>query len=164
METKKIRNRKKLQKNRLRIIGIALSITALAVLTLFLYLGSLQPQGPKLKHIESNMELNIEIADDEPERQKGLMGRTNLEEDFAMLFVYPDSQRRVFWMLNTPESLDIIFLDENMKIINFYKDTMPNQTSTRYASRRPTMYIVESKAGLINRLNIKPGDQFTLNN
>lgn len=162
METKKIRNRKKLQKNHLIIIGIITTIILVSIFTVLLSLTSSEPQSPRLKHIESNTELSVEIADDEAEREKGLMGRTDLEEDYAMLFVYPDSKRRTFWMLNTPRRLDILFLDEDMKVINFYKNAMPNQTSTRYSSRRPSMFIVEAKAGLINRLGIKTGDEFSV--
>jgi uncharacterized membrane protein (UPF0127 family) len=162
METKEIRNRKKFQKNRLALIAFLAIVFLIIFVVLLIGSNNKTTSGTKLRHTESATELNIEIADEDLEREQGLMGRTNLPEDFAMLFVYPNSEKRIFWMLNTPESLDLIFLDQNLRVINFFKDTQPNQTTTRYSSRRPSMYIIEAKAGLINRLNIKTGDEFSL--
>ncbi|MDP2764119.1 MAG: DUF192 domain-containing protein, partial [Brevundimonas sp.] len=49
----------------------------------------------------------VEIADDDAERQRGLMEREPLPDDRGMLFQFPDVAERAFWMSNTPSSLDI---------------------------------------------------------
>jgi uncharacterized membrane protein (UPF0127 family) len=50
-----------------------------------------------------------EIADEEPEREAGLMFRTTLVSGTGMLFMFPEAQRLSFWMKNTPLPLDLIF-------------------------------------------------------
>src|SRR5690554_1259088 len=43
---------------------------------------------------------NIEIADDEYKTQTGLMYRSSMEDNQAMLFIFPDEQMRSFYMKN----------------------------------------------------------------
>jgi uncharacterized membrane protein (UPF0127 family) len=62
------------------------------------------PQGQKIT-------LQAEVADDEPEREAGLMFRTKLVSGTAMLFVFPQAQHLSFWMKNTPLPLDILFFN-----------------------------------------------------
>ena len=57
-----------------------------------------------------------EIADDEHERETGLMFRTNLPEGTGMLFVFPETQRLSFWMKNTPLPLDLLFFRDDTLI------------------------------------------------
>src|SRR5436305_937720 len=45
----------------------------------------------------SKVTLNVEIADDEPEREKGLSNRTELPQDNGMLFLL-DDRHAGFWM------------------------------------------------------------------
>ena len=52
--------------------------------------------------------LNIEIADDEYQTQTGLMYRYSMEDNQGMLFIFPDSEYRYFYMRNTEIPLDII--------------------------------------------------------
>ena len=52
----------------------------------------------------------VEIADDEAERERGLMYRPPLEDDRGMLFQFPAATEQSFWMKNTPSSLDIIYI------------------------------------------------------
>ena len=57
-----------------------------------------------------------EIADDEHEREAGLMFRTSLPEGTGMLFVFPETQRLSFWMKNTPLPLDLLFFRDDTLI------------------------------------------------
>ncbi len=62
--------------------------------------------------------LDVEIADSESSRARGLMGRKVLAEGFGMLFVYEKPQNLSFWMKNTLIPLSIAFFDETQKLIN----------------------------------------------
>jgi len=100
--------------------------------------------------------ITMEIADTPEARIKGLMERWSLPELHGMLFIfdYPEMQR--FWMHNTPLSLDMIFVDENRRILNMAESTTPMSKQT-YSSRGPAKYVVEVRAGFSKRHGIEEG-------
>lgn len=54
--------------------------------------------------------LTFDIADDDQERTHGLSGRTSLDWNHGLLFVFPDDSRRSFWMIDCHFDLDIAYL------------------------------------------------------
>ncbi len=50
----------------------------------------------------------VALADDNNSRAMGLMYREEMADDEGMLFIFPDSQIRSFWMKNTLIPLDIL--------------------------------------------------------
>ena len=67
----------------------------------------------------------VEIADDEAERARGLMYREPLADDRGMLFQFPDMAERGFWMENTPSPLDIVYIDDQGRIVSIARHTTP---------------------------------------
>ncbi len=106
--------------------------------------------------------LDIEIADDEYKTQTGLMYRESMEENQAMLFIFPDAQVRSFYMKNTAIALDIIYIDENKKIVSFQKNTKPYD-ATSLPSGVPTQYVLEINAGLSDKWGLEKGDRIEWN-
>ena len=103
------------------------------------------------------IEFNVEIADDENERTKGLMWRTDLDDNEGMLFIWDESKIRNFWMKNTPLSLDIIFIDKYKKIVKIQENTEPfseNIISSEISSK----YVLEILGGKCKELKINVGD------
>ena len=98
----------------------------------------------------------LEVADTPSSRTIGLMYRKSLPKDRGMLFVFPKSEKRSFWMKNTYISLDIIFLDSNHRIVSIAQNTIPLSTEHVY-SAKPAKYVVELVAGETKRRGIKPG-------
>lgn len=45
--------------------------------------------------------IDIEVADNGPERQQGLMWRKSMSENQGMLFIFPEDADQAFWMKNT---------------------------------------------------------------
>ncbi len=102
--------------------------------------------------------LDIEIADNDYETQTGLMYREKLQPNHGMLFIFPDSQLRNFYMKNTKIPLDIIYINENKEIVSFQKNAKPfNETSL--PSEAPTKYVLEINAGLSDEWNLEVGDK-----
>jgi len=99
----------------------------------------------------------VEIADDDEERQRGLMFRQPLADDRGMLFQFPDAQERGFWMRNTPSSLDIVYIAADGKIVSIAKHTTPYSEST-YPSNGPAKGVLETRAGRMDEIGAKPGD------
>jgi uncharacterized protein len=101
--------------------------------------------------------IDIEIADNDEKSQQGLMYRKSMDENRGMLFVFPKAAPHSFWMKNTLISLDIIFVDENKKVIKIHKHTTPLSTKD-LPSGGPTLYVVEVIAGYTDKYGIVEGD------
>lgn len=123
---------------------------------------------PTVEIISENetFSFNVEIADEPAEREKGLMSRDNLDEDSGMFFIFDDAKILNFWMKNTLIPLDIIFIDENFKIINIAENAEPcgdGRVDCRgYFSQIPAKYVLEISGGKTKELGIKPGDKISI--
>jgi uncharacterized protein len=100
--------------------------------------------------------ITIEIADTPEARIRGLMERWSLPDLHGMLFIFDSPEVQRFWMHNTPLSLDMIFVDENRRVLNIAESTTPMSKQT-YASRGPAKYVVEVRAGFSQRHGIAEG-------
>jgi hypothetical protein len=100
--------------------------------------------------------ITLEVADTPETRVRGLMERWSLPELHGMLFIFDVSEVQRFWMHNTPLSLDMIFVDENRRILNIAESTTPMSKQT-YSSSGPARYVVEVRAGFSNRHGVEEG-------
>ena len=93
-----------------------------------------------------------------PEAQaQGLMFRTELPDDEAMIFPRDGTGIASFWMKNTPIPLDIIFLGPDMRIMNIAANTVPYSLDSVSAAG-PTGAVLEIRGGLAEELGLRPGD------
>ncbi|MET7028213.1 DUF192 domain-containing protein [Sediminicola luteus] len=104
--------------------------------------------------------LSIEIAESEYETATGLMYRKSMKEEQGMLFIFPDVAMHSFYMKNTEIPLDLIFIDENLKIVSFQKEAKPYD-ETSLSSQVPIKYVLEINAGLVDRWGLAVGDRIT---
>lgn len=104
----------------------------------------------------------IEIAADETARERGLMFRESMPADHGMLFVFDDTQVRTFWMKNTHIPLDILYFDQNYKLVSVQQRVPPCLDSGNncpvYPSEGAAQYVLELNAGTADKLGVKPGD------
>ncbi|MEN0004551.1 MAG: DUF192 domain-containing protein [Bacteroidota bacterium] len=104
--------------------------------------------------------IDIEIADNDREQERGLMWRRSMEENQGMLFLMEAEEMQRFWMLNTYISLDIIFLNSNFEIVTIQKNTKP-QSLDGVPSTKPAKYVLEVIAGFSDKYNLKEGDRIS---
>jgi uncharacterized membrane protein (UPF0127 family) len=104
------------------------------------------------------IKIDIEIADNDYERQLGLMNRQSMEEMQGMLFIFPEERYQSFWMRNTLFSLDMLFINSNKEIVTIHANTTPLSEQS-YPSSEPALYVLEVNAGFCDRHNIKLGDK-----
>lgn len=111
----------------------------------------------------SKTEFQVEVANTPRTREKGLMFRDSLPENGGMLFVYDGTQPAAMWMKNTRIPLDILFIDEEKRIINIHEEAIP-YSETPLFSRRAARYALELSGGAVEKNGIKAGDlvQFEL--
>ena len=72
-----------------------------------------------------NKFLEVQIADTEPRRVRGLMFQDTLPYDQGMLFVFNEPGKRSMWMLNMQFHLDLIWFDENGNVVTISKNVPP---------------------------------------
>src|SRR4051812_16345138 len=60
--------------------------------------------------------LNVEIADTEDRRERGLMGRTSLKDSEGMIFIFDMATQQGFWMKDTLIPLSIGFFSPSGKL------------------------------------------------
>jgi uncharacterized protein len=106
----------------------------------------------KKKHV-----FNIELALTVPEQEKGLMNREKIPEDYGMLFVYTRVQETAMWMKNTPSLLDMLFIDNNGKILWLAENARPFDERA-ISSHFPVRATLEIKGGQVAARGIKVGD------
>ena len=106
------------------------------------------------------MKIDIEKADNDMERQFGLMYRRTMEDTQGMLFLFDESTPQGFWMKNTYIPLDIMFVDENNVITTIHENTTPMSDKT-VASKGNAKYVVEVNGGFSKKYGIKEGDRIS---
>jgi uncharacterized protein len=103
------------------------------------------------------VEVEVEIADDEAERRKGLMERTELVENAGMLFVFDREQPLSFWMRNTVIPLSIAYIDAEGRIADI-QDMQPLD-ETPHPSAEPARYALEVNQGFFEERGVEVGDE-----
>lgn len=102
--------------------------------------------------------IDIEVADNDQLRARGLMYRASIPENSGMLFIHDVEDIQSFWMKNTYISLDMVFVNAQKEIVTIHAGTEPLKEWS-YASTAPTLYVVEVNAGYCVKNNIKVGDK-----
>ncbi len=102
--------------------------------------------------------IDIQIADNDFDRELGLMYRKHMAENEGMLFIFPQDTIQTFWMRNTFIPLDMVFINSNDKIVSISRNTQILSDQT-YSSAGPAMYVLEVNAGFCDKFGIKAGDK-----
>jgi hypothetical protein len=104
----------------------------------------------------------VEVADDFEERARGLMFRDEMPADSGMLFVHEREAPLAFWMKNTEIPLDILYFDEDRRLVSIQRGVPPCSAGDRcpsYPSEGPAKYVLELNAGRSDALDLEPGTE-----
>lgn len=142
------------------LIGVKFLLFILLLIPLVYYLK--KPQSALKSITVGSAKVLVEIADNEPERSKGLSNRKFLEDDQGMLFLYNKPGRYSFWMKGMLFPLDFIFIKSG-KIVNIATD-IPNPKDKNEApvilnNNQEFDWVLEVNAGFVQKNNIKIGDK-----
>lgn len=99
------------------------------------------------------VEFSIEIADTVAKRAQGLSGRESLAPNHGMLFVFERANRHPFWMKNTALSLDIIFFDDQFKVVGIIENAEPFSEKLMHIDQ-DARYALEVLAGTVKKHGI----------
>ncbi|MBH2010910.1 MAG: DUF192 domain-containing protein [Xanthomonadaceae bacterium] len=102
----------------------------------------------------------VELADDDAERARGLMFRDAMADDRGMLFVHDTQEPQAYWMKNTRIALDILYFDNDGKLVAQQRDVPPcslGDACPSYPSNAPARYVLELNAGQAEKLKLQDG-------
>lgn len=95
----------------------------------------------------------VAIADTFLMRLKGLLGKSELNEDEGLIIQPCNSIHTFFMKFN----LDIAFVDENYMILEIYRNLSPNKFSKIH---KDSKFVIEARAGVLSVL--KKGDRINI--
>jgi len=110
---------------------------------------------------EKSLIIRAEIASTPKARSQGLMNRKSLAPHHGMLFIFPKSEPHSFWMKNTLIPLDMLFVNDNLKIIHIVANAKPMTTTSR-GTKQPSRFVLELPGGYCARHEIKVGHQLII--
>ena len=134
------------------------------------------PSDSKLESVEfprgtimvDDVPLEVQIADSEPRRVRGLMFQDQLPYDQGMIFVFADPGLYSLWMLNMQFPLDMIWFDQDGNVVHIEKDVPPCKTVVEITACQSVVpdneasYVLEVTAGFVNQNNIAHDSKLTI--
>ena len=145
------------------LIKLSISILVLMIITVFAIFilpgKTIAPTSNNQGKIYINgTPLTIEVADEPNEHNLGLSGRLQLAPSNGMLFVFEQPEITAFWMKDMNFSLDMIWIDENLKIVGITKNISPDTFPQTFSPPSPIRYVLEVDGGWADKNKIKIGD------
>ncbi|MFQ5768815.1 MAG: DUF192 domain-containing protein [Acidobacteriota bacterium] len=107
---------------------------------------------------------SVELALTAQDQARGYMGRRKIAPDEGMLFVYHRPATRQFWMKNCLVPIDMIWLDDEDRVVA----TEPNAPPCRedpcpaYGPVIPTYSVLEVAGGTVSHEGLEPGDRLLI--
>ena len=139
---------------RLRVAGAAL-VAGLAMTPL----AACSDETHAVLHTaKGDFTFQVEIADDDAERAKGLMFRQELADDAGMLFDFGQERETAFWMQNTFIPLDMIFISAAGVVKTIHANARPMDT-TSIPSGAPVRFVLEIPGGRAEEIGLAVGDR-----
>ena len=109
----------------------------------------------------SGAEFSLEIAATDRERQLGYMFREKVGAQEGMLFLFGVTDRHGIWMKNCRVSLDIVWLDEDFRVIEIAAEAPPCPSDGPCPSMLPmraSRYVLEIAGGRAAEEKLALGD------
>lgn len=104
--------------------------------------------------------LEVQIADTQDRRIRGLMFQDELPLDQGMIFVFDSMGRYSMWMLNVQFPLDMIWFDQEGRAVHIEEGVMPcitaveSMTCPSILPDAEALYVLEVTSGFVQANNI----------
>jgi hypothetical protein len=100
----------------------------------------------------------IEIAENDHDRQRGLMYRKSMPADQGMIFWFAEKDNHSFWMHNTCIPLDMLYLDDDGLIVGIEENT-PTISDDTFEVGCQSRYVLELNAGWTRAHGVTAGQK-----
>ena len=102
--------------------------------------------------------MNVAVADTEQLRTQGLSGRQSIAPFDGMLFVFDSSGTYSFWMKDMSFPIDIVWIDDQYRVVDFIKNLSPNTFPAAFSPQGNSRYVLEMPTGTVSKINLQKGD------
>lgn len=122
------------------------------------------PSGGRLatgKVCDKGACVNAERATTSYQWEKGLSGRSGLDQKSGMIFIFDKPDYRCMWMKGMKFNLDILWLDNNGRITKVVRNISPATYPVSFCGQN-TRYVVEVNSGEARSLGWDIGDSLQL--
>ena len=111
----------------------------------------------------NGVKINAETMRSDVELMRGLMFRESLAPGRGMLFIHPKEDMFHYWMYQTKIPLDMIWMDNDRRVVEMSLDTPPCKSSSakdcpNYGGNFKSKYVLEVNAGIARKNGLKSGD------
>jgi uncharacterized membrane protein (UPF0127 family) len=117
------------------------------------------PSGPRviLESGGKSLTVQVELADTDAKRERGLMFRKELPDGQGMLFLFDEEGEHTFWMKDTLIPLDLIFVDASGRVTGIIAQARPLTLQPR--SGGPSRMVLEVPGGWAAAHGVRVGDR-----
>ena len=120
-------------------------------------------EAPEISYAKKEVMLGntlftLEVADTFALHERGLSYRQSLAPQTGMLFVFDTPGMYYFWMKDMNFPIDIIWLDQNKKVVHIEHSLSPSTYPDSFGPETPTQYVIEIPAGEAKQANFVIGD------
>jgi hypothetical protein len=102
--------------------------------------------------------VKVEIAENDHDRQRGLMYRKSMADDRGMIFWFQEKENHSFWMHNTCIPLDMLYIDADGLVVGIEEST-PTMSDDTFEVGCPSQYVLELNAGWCRAHGVKAGQR-----
>lgn len=104
----------------------------------------------------------VYLADIEEKRIKGLGRLASIPRGYGMFFVFDYSDYISIWMKDTLFPIDILWIDENNKIVHIEKNISPDTYPKIFTAPVKARFVLELNAGMSEFYDLRIGGKIIL--
>lgn len=125
-----------------------------------------QVDNPRAIRFPNGKTISARVADTAFQRTQGLSGSSNpINKEIGMLFIFDNNGIQSMWMKGMLFNLDMIWLDENYRIVHLEKNikapgfAVEDARLQIFQNTVPAKYVLEVTAGVSEQNHLSLGDQ-----
>lgn len=153
-------SKRNMSKPKILVTQIMMGVIILSLLAIVWSIREKSLRPIKMVEVRLNEQVfHLEVALNDAQRRRGLMGRTSVAGNGGMLFVFPDEQVRTFWMRNCLVPLDVVFINDERRITAIHTMAVPKSGGklVKYSSIAPVRFAIELAGGRAGEIALKAG-------
>jgi hypothetical protein len=124
--------------------------------------GAVAAGAAEVQLLVGGRPVRCDVLDEASEWVHGLSGRDHLPLDTGLWFVFATADYHGIWMKDMRFAIDILWVDEGMRIVTLKEGVEPATYPTVFRPVRPARYVLEVPAGFARGRALHVGDPLTV--